>query len=75
MLKNYNQTVNCSGSSVVGETGAEITPAYFAANINSNGGVSFSQTIANRAAYSANKEVVDADFEEFKTKVLSLYAD
>lgn len=55
---NINGTSNLEG---IGDI------AYFNANYSSNNS-SYNMNISNRKEYEANKQTVDADFEEFKQK-------
>lgn len=43
--------------------------AYFNAQIPDTGNISVNYSIQNREIYNANKEVFDADYDEFRKKV------
>lgn len=64
-LTNFNQSVNCSAQSQIGDQIA----TYMNASIPQEGSISINQSIQDRTIYFANEEQCKADFAEFNQKV------
>lgn len=71
MLNNVTKSFTMSATSVIPDDNIQNQNVvmYMNANINSDG-VNINQSIRNKELYSSNKDSVDADYEEFKQKVM-----
>lgn len=65
MLKNFNQSVNCSAQSVIGDTIA----LYMNATIPSEGNISLNQSIQDRGVYFAHEAECKEDYATFAQRV------
>lgn len=68
MLSNFNQQVNVNAMSVI--DGKQVT--FMNANIRSGEAPMINVSYQDVALYNDNKEDVDADFEEFKSRVFAI---
>ena len=71
MLNNFSKSITLSATSDIEVDGKNNTVMYMNATINVNGDVNINQSIRNKELYIANQDVVDADYTEFKTSVMS----
>ena len=68
MLKDLSQSLSINATSSIGNT----VISYMSANVAIPGGANINNSIQNMTEYLANQDAVDADFEEFKAKVLEI---
>ena len=71
MLNSLSKSINLSATSDIEVDGKNNVVMYMNATIASGGDVNINQSIRNRELYIANQELVDADFAEFKTSVMT----
>lgn len=75
-MLNINKTTNVSGQSLIEVTENDSTVkkqvAYMNASISENGNVNINKSIQDITLFTANKEVVLADFVEFENYVYGL---
>lgn len=73
MLSNFTKTINLNGMSVVkNEGGTYDVILGIGASIKEDGTWGVTQTVHNQDLYEANMAQADADFLEFKSKVVDL---
>ena len=68
MLKDFSQSLSISATSSIEDK----IISYMSANIAIPGGANINNSIQDMTKYLANQEAVDADYEEFKAKVLEI---
>ena len=75
-MLNINKTTNVSGQSFIEVTENDSTVkkqvAYMNASVSENGNVNINKSIQDITLFTANKEVVLADFTEFENYVYGL---
>ena len=75
-MLNINKTTNVSGQSLIEVTENDSTVkkqvAYMNASVSENGNVNINKSIQDITLFTANKEVVLADFTEFENYVYGL---
>ena len=75
-MLNINKTTNVSGQSLIEVTENDSTVkkqvAYMNASVSENGNVNINKSIQDITLFTANKEVVLADFAEFENYVYGL---
>ena len=67
MLANKNKSINYNAVSKIDD----IVVLYMNGSYNSESGdLNFNQSIRNKALYLSNKDIVDADFENWKNEIV-----
>lgn len=72
MLETSKTTILTGSSMITSEDGDKTRIVHMSANISDDGNINFSKMIDNKSLYLANKEICDADIEEFENAAFNL---
>lgn len=68
MLNNFTESISLSATSIINGD----VVSYMNANISNPGGFNINNSIQDMPKYLENQDTVDADYEEFRVKVLEI---